>query len=71
MGRRCERMRDEKLAKRADAQNVDGKVGKRDRKMRWENCVKRNLETVGGNWRITAKDTRSWRLSIENAAREK
>ncbi|KAK2191715.1 hypothetical protein NP493_47g03031 [Ridgeia piscesae] len=24
--------------------------------MRWEDCVKRDLERVGGEWRTTAKD---------------
>ena len=33
-------------------------------------CVKRDLERVGGEWRTTAKDRRSWRLVIENAVKE-
>ena len=32
--------------------------------------VKRDLERVGGEWRTTAKDRRSWRLAIENTVRE-
>ena len=32
--------------------------------------MKRDLERVGGEWRTTAKDRRSWRLLIENAVRE-
>ena len=36
--------------------------------MRREDCVKRDLERVGGEWRTTAKDKWSWRLVIENAA---
>ena len=39
--------------------------------MQWESCVKRDLERVGGEWRTTAKDRRSWRLLIENAVSEK
>ena len=38
--------------------------------MRWEDCVKRDLERVGGEWRTTAED-RSRRLLIENIVREK
>ena len=38
--------------------------------MRWEDCVKRELERVGGKWRATAID-RSWRLMIANAVRER
>jgi len=34
-------------------------------------CVMRDLERVGGEWRTTAKDRRSWRLLIKNAVREK
>ena len=39
--------------------------------IRWEDCVKRDLERVGGEWRTTAKDRRSWRLVMENAVRRK
>ena len=38
--------------------------------MRWEDCVKRDLERVGGEYRTTAKDRRSWRLVIEDVVRE-
>ena len=69
--RHVERMGDEKLAKKADAQKVEGKRRRRRPRMRWEDCVKRGLERVGGEWRRTAKDRRSWRLVIEDAVREK
>ena len=39
--------------------------------MRREDCVKRDLEIVGGEWRTTAKDRSNWRLFIENVVREK
>ena len=29
--------------------------------MRWVNCIKGDLERVGGEWRTTAKVRRSWR----------
>ena len=38
--------------------------------MRWEECAKRDIERVGGEWRRTSKD-RSLRLGIENAVRDK
>ena len=34
--------------------------------MRWEDCVNRGVERVGGEWRTTAKDRRSWRMLVEN-----
>ena len=65
-----ERMGDRKMVKRANAQKVEGK-GRRGRpRMRWEDCVKRELERVGEEWRTTAKDRRSWRLVKENVVRE-
>ena len=38
--------------------------------MRWEDCVKRDLERVKSEWRTTAK-YRSRTLLIQNAVREK
>ena len=57
-----EKMGDEKLPKRPDAQKVEGKGRQGRLRMRWEDCVNRDLERVGGEWRTTAKDSRSWRL---------
>ena len=65
-----ERMRDKTLAKRADAQKVEGKRRRRRSRMRWEDYVKRDLERVGGERRTTVKGRMSWRLLIENALRE-
>ena len=33
--------------------------------------MKITLERVRGEWRTTAKDSRSWRLLIENVGRER
>ena len=45
---------DEKLGNRADAQKVEG-IRMRGRPiMRWEDCVKGDLERLG-EWRTTAK----------------
>ena len=38
---------------------------------RWEDCFKRDLERVRGEWRKRAKDRRSWRLLITKVVREK
>ena len=62
------RMGDEKLATRADAQKVEGKRRRGRPRMRWEDCVKRDLERVGGEWRTTAKDD-SCRILLENTER--
>ena len=36
-----------------------------------DDCIKRDLERVGGEWRTTAIDRGSWMLLIENVVREK
>ena len=60
---------EEKLAKRADAQKVEGYGGEEDR-----NCagvwVKSDLESVGEEWKKVI-DRRNWRLLTENVVREK
>ena len=66
-----ERIGEEKLAQRSDAQKVEGKRRRGRPRMQWEDWVKRDLERVGGEWRTTARDRRSWRLLIKNAVREK
>ena len=64
-----ERKGDEQLAKRSDAEEVEGKRRRGRPRMRWEDCVKGDLERVGGEWRTTGKD-RSWRLLIEDIVRK-
>ena len=64
-----ERMREEKLTERSDAQKVEGKGRGRRLRMRWEDCVKRDLERMGGEWRTTVKGE-SCKLLIENVMRE-
>ena len=49
-----ERKGDEKLANRSNAQKEEGKRRRGRLRMRWEDCVKRDLERVGGEWRTTA-----------------
>ena len=49
------RVVDEKPTKRSDAQKVEGKWRRGRPRMRWEDCVKRDLERVGGEWRTTAE----------------
>ena len=42
------------------------KGGKEDRKLMGRcDCVKRDMERVGGEWGTTAKDKWCWRLLIE------
>ena len=53
------------MATRADAQKVEGTEARKI-----EDCVKRDLERVGGEWRTTATD-RSWRLVREIVVRER
>ena len=56
MCRNMERMRDKTLAKRADAQKVEGKRSRRRSRMRWEDCVKRALEKWENNGEQLQKD---------------
>ena len=63
--RHVERMRDGKMAE-SRCPERGGKTEAR----KAEDCVKRDLERVGGEWRTAAKD-RSWRLLIEAIVRER
>ena len=49
-----ERMGYEKLAKGSDAHKVEGKGRLGRPRMRWQDCNKRNLESVGRECRTTA-----------------
>jgi len=64
-----ERKGDTKNWWRSDALKVKGKRTQGRLKMQWEDFVKRGLVSLGGEWRTTAKDRRSWRLLLENIVR--
>ena len=53
-----ERMGDETWTKRSDAQRMEGKRKRGRPRMQGEDCVKRDLERVGGGGRTT-EDRRS------------
>ena len=55
---------------RSDAQKVEGKRRQGQLRKRWEDCVKRDLERVGGEWR-TANEKMNRILLTENVVREK
>ncbi len=38
--------------------------------MRWEDCGKREMERVGGEWRTTVNYENKWGLLIANVVRE-
>ena len=42
--------------KRADASRVDGRRRRGRPRLRWEDCVKRDMAGVGGEWRIRTRD---------------
>ena len=67
----AERLGDDKLTQRADAQKMKGKRRPGWPRLRWEDCVKRDVEKVGEGGRITARDRRSWRLLTENVVTKK
>ena len=54
------RMGDKKMTKRSDTQKMKEKRRRGRPNMRWDDCVKRDIERVEKEWRTTAKDRRSW-----------
>ena len=52
-----ERMEGERLMKRADALRVEGRRRRGRQRLRWEDCVKRDLVGVGGEWRMRVRDS--------------
>ena len=44
------------LTKRADVLGVEGRRRRVRPRLRWEDCVKRDLVGVGGEWRTRARD---------------
>ena len=46
----------ERLTKRANALKMESRRRKGRPRLRWEDCVKKNLAGVGGEWRMKARD---------------
>ena len=51
-----ERMEGARLTKGADALTVEGRRRNGRRRLRWEDCVKRDVVEVGGELRMRARD---------------
>ena len=49
-----------RLTKRADALGVEGR--RRRPRVRWEDCVKKDLVGVGAEWSMRARDRGEWRM---------
>ena len=64
-----ERMGNEKLADIRCPESGGDKEARKTR-MRWKDCVRRDLERVGGQGRTTTADLGSWRPVIEDLMRE-
>ena len=58
-----------RLTKRADVLGVEGRRRRVRPILRWEDCVKRDLEGVGGEWRMRARDRGEWRLLMETVVK--
>ena len=51
-----ERLEEERLTKRVDVLRVEGRKRRGRPRLRWEDCVKRDLAGVGGEGRMRARD---------------
>ena len=61
--------RGEQLTKRANALRVEGS-GRRGRpRLRWKNCMERDLAGVGVEWRMRARDRGECRRLVELAVK--
>ena len=45
-----------RLTKRSDTLRVEGRMKRGSPKLRWEDCMKRDLAGMGGEWRMRATD---------------
>ena len=49
-------MKGERLKKRADSLRVEGRRRRGRPRLKWDDCVKRDLACVGGEWRMRTRD---------------
>ena len=54
-----ERTEGKRLMKRVVALSVEGRRGRGRPRLGWEDCVKRDLAGVGGEWRMRKRDKRN------------
>ena len=64
-----ERMEGVRLMMRGDALRAEGRRRRGRPRLRWEDCVKRDLVEVGGEWTIRARDRGEWRRLVETVVK--
>ena len=62
-----ERMEGVRLTTNAGVLRVEGRRRRGRPRLRWEDCLKRDLAGVGAEWRMRARDRGEWRMRARDS----